>query len=332
MFKGLKTVFRIFLLALLTVVIGGIIIKLDYDKALKTENSDDTEKVTVIIDEGETTDEILDSLVEDGLLRKSWVNYVKVYLKIKKLATSLQAGTYALPKNLTIIELIESLQNGKNSDVWVTIQEGLRKDQIADKLAEEMDWFSKEKFLELTTDKDFISTLGLIDGLTDLEGYLFPDKYAFAQDTTEEEIIKKMTDNFISKVGLEDSYQDIILASIVEREGRTSEDRAIIAGIIIKRYNEGWTLGLTTTTLYYLKTWDESEVTSEDLADDNAYNTYKNVGYPPTPICNPGLDAIEAMRHPVETEYYYFICDTEGVTHYAETYDEHVANINKYLR
>jgi UPF0755 protein len=83
--------------------------------------------------------------------------------------------------------------------------------------------------------------------------------------------------------------------------------------------------------MYYLKTWDESLVTSEDLAEDNEYNTYKNTGYPPTPICNPGLDAIEASRNPIETEYYYFISDLEGKAHYAKTYDEHLANIAKYL-
>lgn len=331
MFKGLRSIFKIFILALLTVIVGGIFIKLNYDHALKTPNSEDSNKVTFTIKEGETTQKILDSLVEKGLLRESWINYVKIYLRIKDLAGSLQAGTYSLPKNLTIIELIESLQSGKDTDIWVTIKEGLRKDEIADVFAEEMSWFSKEEFLNLTTNQEFINTLGLTEGITDLEGYLFPDKYAFAKDSEEEEIIKKMTDNFITKVGIEDTYQDIILASLVEREGRTSEDRAIMAGIIIKRYNEGWVLGLSTTTMYYLKTWDESLVTSEDLAEDNEYNTYKNTGYPPTPICNPGLDAIEASRNPIETEYYYFISDLEGKAHYAKTYDEHLANIAKYL-
>ncbi len=218
----------------MTVIVGGIFIKLNYDHALKTPNSEDSNKVTFTIEEGETTQKILDSLVEKGLLRESWINYVKIYLRIKDLAGSLQAGTYSLPKNLTIIELIESLQSGKDTDIWVTIKEGLRKDEIADVFAEEMSWFSKEEFLNLTTNQEFINTLGLTEGITDLEGYLFPDKYAFAKDSEEEEIIKKMTDNFITKVGIEDTYQDIILASLVEREGRTSEDRAIMAGIIIK--------------------------------------------------------------------------------------------------
>ena len=218
MFKGLKSIFKIFILALITVIVGSILIKLDYDHALEEPNSEDSAKVSLVIEEGSTTDEILDSLVERGLLRESWVNYAKVYLRLKDLASTLQAGTYSLPKNLNIMEIIGTLQSGQNPDVWVTIPEGLRKDEIADLFIEELPTLSKTEFLGLTTDTTFIETLGLIEGLIDLEGYLFPDKYAFSADVTEEEAIKKMTDNFIIKVGLDDSYEDIIVASIVERE------------------------------------------------------------------------------------------------------------------
>lgn len=335
LFKGIKTIVKIFLLALITVIAFAVYIKIDYSKALTTPNSDDTSKVSLEIESGETTEDILNSLVEKGLLKESWINYAKLYLKLKDLSSSLQAGTYTLPKNLTIKEIIETLQNGRDPDIWVTVPEGLRKDEVADRLKEEIPTFSKDKFLSLTTNQEFINTLGLTVELKDLEGYLFPDKYAFSPEVTEENIIKKMIENFKAKVGTEDSYEDIIFASLVEREGFDNTDRPIIAGIIIKRYEEGWKLGLDVSVLYYLKTWDHEILNThpEYLTDtSNPYNTRALIGLPPTPICNPGLESINAVRNPVETEYYYFIRGNDNVTHYGITQQDHEENIENYLK
>lgn len=333
LFRGVKTIVKIFIFALITVIALAVYIKVDYGKALDTPNSEDTSKVTLEIKSGETTEDILNSLVEKGLLKENWVKYTKIYLQLKDLSSSLQAGTYTLPKNLSIKELMETLQSGRDPDIWVTIPEGLRKDEVADKLGEEIPSFSKETFLSLTTNPDFINTLGLTVELSNLEGYLFPDKYAFSPEVTEEEVIEKMIDNFKTKVGTEDSYEDIIFASIVEREGLDNTDRPIIAGIVMKRYDEGWKLGLSTTVLYYYKTWDEETLTTEDLEDTgNPYNTYALAGLPPTPICNPGLESINAVRNPVESEYYYFIRGNDNVTHYGVTHQDHVENIENYLR
>ena len=134
----IKSTIRIFLFALVTVIIATIVIKLDYDKALRTPNSDSQEKVIVQIDQGATVDQILTKLVDQGVIQEKWLTYVKLYLKQENLAAKLQAGTYELPKNLSIKEVIDSLQNGKNPDIWVTIPEGLRKDEIADILNQEL--------------------------------------------------------------------------------------------------------------------------------------------------------------------------------------------------
>ncbi len=332
LFKGIRTIIKISILAFLTVIILGIVIKVDYSKALEIPNSEDTTNVALEVKEGETTDDILQSLVDKGLLKEKWINYVKIYLKLENLSSSLQAGSYNLPKNLSIKEIIESLQNGRDPEIWVTIPEGLRKDEIADRMVKEISGFSKERFLTLTKDKTFIDSLDMPAEMTDLEGYLFPDKYSFAQEVTEEDIIKRMTENFKTKVGTDDSYEDIIFASIVEREGYDETDRPIIAGIVMKRYSEGWKLGLSTTVLYYFKSWDEEILTSEDLADtSNPYNTYALLGLPPTPICNPGLESINSVRNPVETKYYYFIRGNDNVTHYGVTHEDHLENISKYL-
>lgn len=332
----IKSTIRIFLFALVTVIIATIVIKLDYDKALRTPNSDSQEKVIVQIDQGATVDQILTKLVDQGVIQEKWLTYVKLYLKQENLAAKLQAGTYELPKNLSIKEVIDSLQNGKNPDIWVTIPEGLRKDEIADILNQELSKadttnFSKEEFLRLTTDKAYIQTLGLSVNISDLEGYLFPDRYAFPITTKTSDTIDKMVKNFITKVGTADTYDQIILASIVEREGFSDQDRPIIAGIFIKRLEEGWLLQACATVLYPLKDW-KHEITDADKESDSPYNTYKKPGLPPTPICNPGLESINAVRNYKKTDYYYYIHDNNAIVHYAKTLEEHNANINQYLR
>jgi len=332
----IKSTIRIFLFALVTVIIATIVIKLDYDKALRTPNSDSQEKVIVQIDQGATVEQILTKLVDQGVIQEKWLTYVKLYLKQENLAAKLQAGTYELPKNLSIKEVIDSLQNGKNPDTWVTIPEGLRKDEIADILNRELSKadttnFSKEEFLRLTTDRAYIQTLGLTVNISDLEGYLFPDRYAFPITTKTSDTIDKMVKNFITKVGTADTYDQIILASIVEREGFSDQDRPIIAGIFIKRLEEGWLLQACATVLYPLKDW-KHEITDADKKSDSPYNTYKKPGLPPTPICNPGLESINAVRNYKKTDYYYYIHDNNAIVHYAKTLEEHNANINQYLR
>lgn len=332
----IKSIIKIFLLALVTVIIATIVIKLDYDKALKTPNSDSQEKIIIQIEQGSTVEQILTKLVDQELIQEKWLSYVKFYLRQKNLASKLQAGTYELPKNLSIKEVIDSLQNGKNPDIWVTIPEGLRKDEIADILDRELSKlettnFSKAEFLRLTTDKAYIKTLGLAVNISDLEGYLFPDRYAFPITTKTSDTIDKMVANFKAKVGTADTYNQIILASIVEREGYTDKDRPIIAGIFIKRLEEGWLLQACATVLYPFKDW-KHEITETDKQSNNPYNTYKRSGLPPTPICNPGLESINAVRNYEKTPYYYYIHDDNAIVHYGRTLDEHNANINKYLR
>lgn len=333
----MKTVVKIFLLALVTVGVVVFFAKANYEKVIEEPNSNNSDKITFQILSGETTDSIIQKMIDSGILKEKWANYFRIYLKLNKLSEKIQAGTYEIPKNLSIKEIAETIQKARGLDIWVTIQEGLRKDEIADILSTELtnggnQQFNKEEFLSLTTDTTFISTLGLTSyTLTDLEGFLFPDKYAFSVDETTQEVLVKMISNFKKKVGDKDSYEDLIIASMVEREGRTDEDRPMIADIIKRRYEEGWLLQICATILYLKKDW-EHVITKEDMAESNPYNTYKTPGLPPTPICNPGLAAIEATRNPSPNPYYYYIHDNDGVIHYGKTLEEHNKNISTYLR
>lgn len=322
--------------ALITVALIVFLAKQNYDSVIEQPNSDSSEKITFQIVSGESIESIIQKLVDSGILQEKWANYFKIYLKLNDISQKIQAGTYEIPKNLSIVEIAETIQRARGLDIWVTIPEGLRKDEIANILESELSKgsnqvFVKQDFLSLTTSKEYINTLGFPYALTDLEGYLFPDKYAFSVDASTEEILTKFVDNFKKKVGMTDTYEDMIIASMVEREGYTSEDRPMIADIIKRRYEEGWLLQICATILYYKKDW-EHVITASDMKEKNPYNTYSNPGLPPTPISNPGLAAINAVRNPIPNQYYYYIHDTDGNIHYAKTLTEHNNNIAKYLR
>jgi UPF0755 protein len=327
--------FSLFLILGLFVLLG--LLKLDYDKALSKPNSDTNEKTTFEITEGESVDNILQSLIDTGLMEKRHIYYTKFYLRINNLSTKLQAGVYELPKNLPLREVIDVLQTGRSQDIWISIPEGLRKDEIARIIEDELSaydspTFSISEFLSLATNKDFIETLNLNVDINDLEGFLFPDSYAFPKDIDAQGVITVLVENFKTKVeNSKYTYEDVILASIVEREGYNGNDRPIIAGIILKRYNEGWLLQTDATLLYPVKDW-KHVITQQDKDDDNPYNTYKKIGLPPTPICNPGLQSLQAIWNPENTNYYYYIHDKDGNPHYGTTLEQHNNNVNTYLR
>ncbi len=307
-----------------------------YKKALTTANSDNPETVNFYIEEGTSVDTILENLINSNLLKRSNLLFTKAYLRLNNLGDKIQAGSYQIPQNLTIKELINTLQSGKEQDIWVTIPEGLRKDEIAEIIEKELAKhestnFSKEDFLQLTENTEFIESLELPIEISDLEGFLFPDKYALSPDSTTESVMIRLIENFKTKVPSEITYDDLILASIVEREGNNSEDRPVIAGILLKRIKEGWLIQADATLLYLPKDW-KHVITVEDKENDNPYNSYKRAGLPPTPICNPGIEAINATLSPKESPYYYYIHDNDGIVRYATTLEQHTQNVEKYLR
>lgn len=331
----MKSLIKIFLLAVITVAVIILFAKLNYDSVIEKPNSDNSERITIQIAPGESVNTIINNLVRAGVLKENWSKYFKMYLKLNDLSAKIQAGTYEIPKSLTIKEIAQTIQKSKGLDLWITIPEGLRKDEIAKILSDDLksggnNLFDEEAFLSLTNDSEYIATLGFEYPLTDLEGFLFPDKYAFSANESTEQVLTKLIDNFKLKVGTKDPYEDIIIASMVEREGYTSEDRPIIADIIKRRYAEGWLLQIDATLLYSHKDW-KHVITKSDKEENNPYNTYKLPGLPPTPICNPGLEAINATRNPKPNDYYFYIHDTNGYAHYAKTFEEHNANVQKYL-
>jgi UPF0755 protein len=170
------------------------------------------------------------------------------------------------------------------------------------------------------------------------EGYLFPDTYFFLPTATSGEVVRVLRDTFDEKTaGLATSatgtpsFEDVvIMASLLEEEAKTFEDKQIVAGILWKRLREGQRLQVDAPFIYLIGKASH-ELTVDDLALDSPYNTYLYEGLTPTPISNPGLESIKAALEPVETEYWFYLSDSEGRIHYAKTFEEHKANKERYL-
>jgi UPF0755 protein len=204
------------------------------------------------------------------------------------------------------------------------------------------------KELELSTDqaKNFRQEfLSVSDGM---EGFLFPDTYLFPKDVSASVVVSKMRSTFDQKFGTNtgnsglDLNELVILASIIERETVTPEERPIVAGIYLKRLQAGWTLDADATIQYAVASlecknkieckWWKRSLTAQDLEIKSPFNTYRNAGLPPNPICNPGLSSLTAVSNPQDSPYWFYLHDNNGKIHYAKTLEEHNMNVNKYLR
>jgi len=290
------------------------------------------EKGEVLIESGMSVREISRKLGEEGLLRSP--NFFVLYVKLARLENQIEAGRYEIPPSFTTIQIAELLRHG-TFDLRLTFLEGWR----------------REEYLEYALSRlpvdDEVFSEGFLAETKELEGYLFPDTYLVAQDIKAKDLVLLLRENFDKKYAevaerikmLSLSQKEAItLASLVEREARDRQDSAVIAGILLKRLQLGWTLDVDATAQYALGyqeeegTWWKKNLTSADLNVSSPYNLRRVQGLPPGPIGNPGMVALEAVAGPQASEYLYYLHDAEGNVHYAQTLEEHNANVAKYLR
>lgn len=316
-----------YILLLLLIIIGVSSFLIYKEGSLPVDKSDKKTKIFVI-ERGSGVNQIAEDLSKEGLIRSKLIFYFVV--KLNGLENKIQAGDFRLSPSMNATELAQALTKG-TLDQWVTIIEGLRKEEIAQVLNESVG-IDETEFIEKAR-----------------EGYLFPDTYLVPKGSSVDTVLSILQNNFdkkftpdmqsiASQKGL--SNDDvIILASLVEKEARSFENKVKVASIMLKRLNKGMALDLDATVQYALgydpikKTWWKKTLTSADVRMDSLYNTYKNAGLPPGPICNPGLDSINAvLQADLNTQYYFYISSRDGSTmHYARTLEEHNRNIEKYL-
>jgi len=346
----MKKVLKALLILLIIIIAAAAVLIFfllkDYRDSLDTPAGDSTEIVEFTIEEGETTTQITHALKESGLINNEL--YFRLYLRQEGLETELQAGSFRIPGNLTIKEIAETLQHAAVPDVWATIPEGLMATEITDILEEAFSAnpnssFDKAEFSNMVDSGSLISEMNIpIPEGQPLEGYLFPDTYRFPSDSTTEYVLAtilrdgfrtKIYEKYLQEINHSDysMYEILNLASILERETRHTEDRPLVADILIRRLENNWALEVDATLLYYFNDWTHV-ITYQDLQLDTPYNTRKHNGFPPTPISNPGEESIKAILYPEPNENWFYISDLDGILHYAVTLEEHNANIQKFLQ
>jgi len=287
--------------------------------------SSDGKPKAFMINKGSSVALIGNNLQKAGLIKNSIV--FKFYVQITNSQNKIQAGEFELSPNLSLSQIVNELKKGPR-EIWVTIPEGLRREEIAIKFKTTLakDEAFVQEFMNLTVGK---------------EGYLFPDTYLFPKTATAAQIVTKLTSTFNAKVS-DVTFEQLIMASLLERETFADSEKKLVAGVLYKRKNNDWPLQVDATLQYAKdslkfknvletnKYWEPAFASDKEI--NSPFNTYKNLGLPPSPIANPGLSTIEASINPEESDYWYYIHDEDAKIHFAKDLAEHNANIAKYLR
>ena len=311
---------------LLLIIFISVSFYLFYREGFLPVNKLSKETKTFIIKSGEPLDTITNNLASDGLIR----NKIVFYLVVKKLGLErkIQAGEFKISENMNAEQVAINLTHG-SIDTSITLIEGMRKEEMAQIISKTLD-IPEIEIMSKTK-----------------EGYIFPDTYQVPKNASSDVVLTIIKNNQkfvkafqnIKKQTKLTEKQALILASLVEREARQPSTREKIAGIILKRYLANWPLDLDASLQYILgyqaneKSWWKKSITDEDKNIDSPFNTYKNKGLPPEPVCSPSLSSLEAVINAdPSTPYWFYLTDNNGVMHYAVTLEEHEANIQKYLR
>ena len=330
---------------LCVVLVGAVLVFADpsvvkLDKSSPPESESETvveKRVNVKIQEGLSTAEIADRLVEKGVIGSSLK--FRILARLRGYDDKLRPGSYTFTLDMAYDEVFAKLLTGEKKLIKFTVPEGFGVKEIAERLYN-LDLVNREDFLQAAENfapYDYMRKRK--DVIFAAEGFLFPDTYTVESDMEIDELLDLMASTFdqklkpemrvqAEKMGLS-VYDLITLASLVEREVRYPEDRPIVAQVLLKRLKMNMPLQ-TDATLQYLMDAPKEEVSIEDTQIDSPYNTYQHEGLPPGPIANPGMASIEAVLSPADTDYLYFVADRSGHNHYAYTYDEHLNLVNRY--
>lgn len=336
------------------------------DSSIKPLDSSSTEYITVDIPEGSGNKYIGQILEKAGVIKSATVfNY---YTKFKNYS-NFQSGYYNLQASMDLDEICKLLKEGgtpqpeKPSLGKILVTEGYTIKQISEAVTKNSAKknastpYSSEDFLKVVQDEAFISKMAakypkLLSSLPSadqvtyrLEGYLFPATYSYYKETSMEDIVEEMIstmDSYMSQyydtiAASGKSVNDVLtLASLVEKEGSTDDDRRNIASVFYNRMNNNMPLQSNIAILYAMgKLGEETSLAADasiDTSIDSPYNVYTNTGLMPGPVDSPSLAAIEATVNPASTDYYYFVADVKtGKVYYSENFDDHQANVEKYV-
>jgi UPF0755 protein len=290
--------------------------------------------VTIVFPQGTTTAQIFHKLAETGVVPDG--RLAEIYYRLYRSRTSLQAGEYLFDRPMPIDDVINRMGRGEVVKHSVVVPDGLTAEETF-----QLFWSrgigGPEGFERALQETELLP--GLTSGVSDLEGFLFPDTYLVTRSTSARVIVDLMVTEFrrnftpdmrekAQRLGLTLS-QAVTLASIVEKESGLPSEGPEIASVYLNRLKRGMRLQADPTVIYALRRdrkWTGTLYRS-DYSYDSPYNTYVYAGLPPGPICNPGLNALKSAVAPARTDYLYFVADSSGGHRFSRTFEEHLAAI-----
>lgn len=291
------------------------------------------------IPEGSSVRGIAQQLEEADLIKSAWA--FEWYVRLHGLRDKMQAGTYSLRANQSAQEIAVALTQGKIATDLVTILPAQRIDQIRTALINSgFAAADVDVALEPSNYAGHPALTELPAGAS-LEGYLYPESYQKTTKSTPQDIIKAALDEMnnvltadlragLKKQGLS-AHQGIVLGSIVEQEVSNSDDRKVVAQVFLKRLREGIPLG-SDVTAFYGAIINGREPTISSVAFDTPYNTRIHGGLPPGPISNVGVNSLQAVANPANTNYVFFVAGDDGKTYFSNTQAEHEALTRQHCR
>jgi len=336
--KKPKTKLQLIILVVVAVILMVIIVLASWVLVAVNSAKDPNNKTQVVfvVEQGSGIDKIASDLSKNGLISDK--NLFILYAKLGPSRGKLKPGVYLFSPSMSLSKIADTIGKAEIANKKVVFQEGLTIAEMGQKWAR-AGFGTAQDFISASAPPNRFSQafLSYRSNPNSLEGYLYPATYNVVVNTSAADQISAMLDSFGSVVipKLPPEYQNssklnnlITLASIVEKEANTTEDRKLVASVFYNRLKLGMKLESDVTVNYAT---GKSETSASDIGVDSPYNTYKIVGLPLGPICNPGLDAILATLNPAQTDYLFFIADKNGVIRLARTLQEHEANIKKYL-
>lgn len=281
------------------------------------------ENTLFLVKKGDSLPKIAQALQDSGLVENKYLFII--YAKINKLYPRIKAGEYLVENGSSLVNLAEKLTSGKVYLHKVTFPEGLTSKEAVD-ILQKTEFLASQK-IEIPP-----------------EGSILPETYTFIREDVPQKVISQAQKALMDileqawnerdrDLPLKNKEEMLILASIVEKETGIATERAQVASVFVNRLRLGMMLQTDPTVIYAITGGREElnrPLTRKDLSIDSLYNTYKYAGLPPSPICNPGKDAIFAVAHPDKTPYLYFVASGRGGHNFATTLSEHNENVRKW--
>ena len=313
---------KIIIIFLITIFLFSLMFVVIYNN--ETNKKTFSLKSEIVVEKGETLYKTLGKLgIENSIIQK-------IFIRLNSYETNIKRGEYIINGEYTFKEILDELVKGQIKYIKFIIPEGFTQNDIKNRFHAKA----------LINKEDFNEALREVDNFpfkiknNNFEGYFYPETYFFTKDQSGKEMLEMIFDKFlleykeILNMKQNNFYDKLILASIIEKETSLSSEKKIVASVFYNRMKIRMKLE-SCATIEYLYDFKKEKIYYSDLKIDSPFNTYINRGLPPTPICNPSKESMEAAMYPSDSEYLFFVADGNGGHKFSKSYKEHLKNQKK---